>query len=73
MSSRDSDLMAFYEQAVAKGIPFKKPGNYIKFSSTIHEDSLRNFRSLTDRLGYKVQDALTEAVDLWVAQRSLKK
>jgi hypothetical protein len=73
MSERSHDpKMAFYKRAVSEGIPYKKPGDYTKFSGSVHAETFEEFRSLTSRLGYKLQDALTEAMDLWIAERSKK-
>lgn len=55
------------------GYKLSKSGQYVKFSSMVHEKTLATFRALTDKLDYKIQEALTEALDCWIDAKSGKK
>jgi hypothetical protein len=73
MSGKEEDVRALIELGRKLGVPVKKPGKYVKVSSTVHEKTWAEFRRLTDELGYPVQGALTEALDCWIEMRSQKK
>jgi hypothetical protein len=73
MAGKDDDFKELAALAKRLGIPVKKPGKYIKFSSTAHEQTLTVFRQLADKLNYPMQTAITEAMDCWIEMRTPKK
>jgi hypothetical protein len=73
MSERNhSKELAFYKRAVQEGVPYKKPGQYAKFSASVHADTYEAFRKCANELGYKMQDAITESLDLWLERKTKK-
>lgn len=48
------------------GYRVRKLGDYPKVSFRVHNDTLASFRKVSDNLGYKLQDAITEALDEWL-------
>lgn len=73
MSGKEDDFKTLAELGRKLGVPVKKPGRYVKFSSTAHEKTLAEFRQLAEKLNYPMQTALTEAMDCWIELRSTKK
>lgn len=41
----------------------------MKFSTLVHEGTLTEFRAAASQLDYKIQEAVTEAFDLWLESK----
>lgn len=48
------------------GYRVRKPGNYVKVTHFAHEDTLKEFRAVAERLDFRIQEAITEAMELWL-------
>lgn len=48
------------------GYRVRKPGKYTKVSLFAHDETLVSFRAAAKDLDYKLQEAVTEAMDLWL-------
>lgn len=52
-----------------RGYRVEKPGNYPKAAFYVHEDTLRQLKSISERLNCELKQCVTEALDDWCAAR----
>lgn len=62
----DLSEKAVLEAAKKLGYRIRKPGEYVKFSTLVHENTLLKFKQVAEELDYQVQEACTEAFDIWL-------
>ena len=48
----------------------RRPGHYKKFTTYVHEAVLPDFKRAAQILGYKLWEAETEALELWLEMKS---
>jgi hypothetical protein len=65
VSSNDDERTSI-EKLKKLGYRVRKPGNYVKSSLVCHEGTLRQFKQRAKALDFLVQEAVTEAFDLWL-------
>ncbi len=64
--SNDPKKKDFFAAAKQMGYHLHKPGHYAKFSGMAHEETLLRFKKLAARCEFQLQDAYTQAFELWL-------
>jgi len=54
---------------VKQGYRFRKPGEFVKFTHWVNENTLLRFKQTAAELNYKLQDASTDAFELWLLDK----
>jgi len=65
----EAEVRALIEKLKQHGYRIRKPGEYVKFTQYVHENTVLRFKQTAAELDYKMQDASTEALELWLATK----
>lgn len=62
----DDDEKAVLDKVKRLGYRVSKPGPYIRNTFNVQADTLKRFREAAASLHFHIQDAVTEALDMWL-------
>lgn len=63
---KSDDKKSAVQELRSAGYRVSKPGKYVKYTANVHKDTLTEFKKTLGRLNYMAQDAVTEALDMWL-------